>query len=121
MQTAGTKYAAGIAAVRVAPGTLAAAAANLWAANVAASVQKFSKNVGAVSLNAWQEAATTKGQPRLATGATAASGKVNTFMTKFIGQLTTIVNGLPSRGGYDQNIAKLTTYLAAVHSLKGTF
>lgn len=121
MGAAGPKYAAGIQAVKVAPGTLAAAAAPLWAANVAAAQPKFAKNVGAVSLSSWQNSAVTKGQPRLASGATAAQPKMAAFMTAFIPALTNVVNGLPARGTFEQNVNRLNSFINGVHSLKGQF
>lgn len=121
MQNAGTKYTAGVQAVKVAPGQLAAAAKATWAANVAAAQNKFATNVAAVSLGAWQEAAATKGAPRLASGASAAQPKMAAFMQKFIPQLSNIVGSLPARGSYDANINRLTQYLNAVHATKGQY
>lgn len=121
MGNATTKYTAGVQAVKTAPGTLAAAQAQKWATNVAAAVNTFSKNVGAVSLASWQSAAVNKGAPRLASGATAAQPKFQSFMNSFIPTLTNIVNGLPARGTYDQNISRLTSYLSALHAQKGNF
>jgi len=121
MSGASTKYIAGVNAVTVAPGTLAAAAAPTWAANVAAAQGKYAKNVGAVTKEAWANAAATKGAPRLASGAQAAQPKMQTFMSKFIPQLTSIVNGLPARGTFESNVNRLTSYVNAVHQTKGTF
>lgn len=121
MGAAGPKYTAGVNAVKVAPGVLAANAAPLWAANVTAAQPKFAKNVAAVSLSEWQNAATTKGAGRLASGATAAQPKMQQFMAKFIPQLASTVNSLPARGTYEQNINRLTTYLNSVHQMKGSF
>lgn len=121
MGSASTKYIAGVQAVKVAPGTLAAAAAPLWAANVAAAQPKFARNVAAVGLSAWQNAAQVKGAPRLATGATAAQPKMAAFMTAFIPALSNVVNGLPARGTYEQNVNRLTNYISGVHALKGQF
>lgn len=121
MQSAGTAYTAGVNAVKVAPGQLAAASASQWAAGVAAAQNKFAKNVAAVSLSQWQEAAANKGAGRLAGGATAAQPKMAAFMSKFIPQLTNIVNGLPQRGTFEQNVNRLTSYVNAVHQTKGSF
>ena len=121
MQTASTKYAAGVQAVKVAPGQLAAAAADTWANNVAQSKPKFAKNSAAVSKESWQNSAVTKGAPRLASGATAAEPKMQAFMSKFIPQLSGIVNGLPQRGTFEQNVNRLTSFVTAVHATKGTF
>lgn len=121
MGTAGPKYEAGVNAVRTAPGQLAAAAANLWATNVANSKAKFARNVGAVPLSTWQQAAVTKGSPRLASGAQAAEPKFSAFMTKFIPALTGVVNGLGPRGTFEQNMARSMGYAQALHAQKGNF
>lgn len=121
MQGAGPKYTAGVNAVKVAPGQAAAAAASLWAQNVAAAVNKFASNSAKVTLTAWQNAANTKGAPRLGTGATAAQPKFAAFMTAFLPALTNIVNGLPARGAYAQNIARFTAYADALHAQAGNF
>jgi hypothetical protein len=121
MQGAGTKYTAGVQAVKIAPGQLAAAAAPLWAQNVAAAQPKFAANVAKITLAAWQNAAATKGAPRLGTGATAAQPKMAAFMTAFLPTLTNIVNGLPAGGTYEQNKARFLAYSDALHAAAGSF
>jgi hypothetical protein len=121
MGSATAKYTAGVNAVKTAPGTLAAAQAGVWAANVAAAQPKFARNVGAVSLQSWQASAVSKGAPRLASGAQAAQPKMQAFMTNFIPQLTNIVNGLPARGSFEANTTRLMNYINALHQAKGTF
>jgi hypothetical protein len=121
MSAAGPKYTAGVQNVKTAPGVLAAASADTWANNVAMAKQKFAAKVGAVSLSAWQNAAVTKGAPRLASGAQAAQPKMQAFMTNFIPFLSNTVNSLPARGTFETNVNRLTTYINAVHAAKGTF
>jgi len=121
MQGAGTKYTAGVNAVRTAPGQLAAAAAPLWAQNVAAAQNKFAANSAKVSLQAWQSAASTKGAPRLGTGATAAQPKFQAFMQSFLPVLTNVVNSLPARGTYAQNTQRFLAYADALHAQAGNF
>lgn len=121
MQGATTKYTAGVNAVKVAPGQLAAAASAVWAANVAAAVNKFATNSAKVTLSGWQNAAITKGAPRLGTGATAAQPKFAAFMTSFLPALTNIVNGLPARGSYEANKQRFLSYSDALHAQAGNF
>lgn len=121
MQGAGAKYAAGVQSVKVAPGQTAAARSQLWAQNVANAVQKFATNVAKVSLSSWQESAVNKGAPRLGTGATAAQPKFQSFMTSFIPALSTIVQGLPAGGTYEQNKARFLAYSDALHAKAGQF
>lgn len=121
MQGAGAKYTAGVQAVKVAPGQLAAAAAPLWAANVAAAQPKFAANVAKVSLTDWQNAAAVKGAPRLGTGATAAQPKFASFMNNFLPKLTNVVNNLPAGGSYEQNKQRFLAYSDALHATAGSY
>ena len=121
MQGATAKYTAGVNAVKVSPGQLAAAASGLWASQVAQAQQKFATNVAKVPLATWQAAAINKGAPRLGTGATAAQPKFQAFMTSFIPVLTNVVNSLPAGGTYEQNIQRFTASAAALLAAAGSF
>jgi hypothetical protein len=121
MSGATTKYTAGINAVKVSPGQLAAAASQRWAQNVAAAQPKFAANVAKVTLPAWQAAAINKGAPRLASGAQAAQPKFQAFMQSFIPQLTNVVNGLPAGGTFEANMQRSMAYASALHGLAGSF
>lgn len=116
-----TKYTAGINAVQVAPGQLAAANKNAYLANVQASANIWASKVAAVDLGTWKNAATTVGAQRLASGATKGMPKMQAFMGNFLPQLASIVGSLPQRGTYDQNINRFTQYAAALHAKKGSF
>lgn len=110
----------GVEAVTVAPGAAAAKAAPVWAQNVAAAQQKYAKNVGAVSLGSWQQAFITKGIPRIASGAQAGAPKVQAFMTAFLPVVQNAVNSLPARGTFDQNVARATAMMNALHKFSYT-
>jgi hypothetical protein len=118
---AGPKYTAGINAVTVAPGQLAALQVNAYVANVQANAQIWASKVAAYPLTAWKSAATGVGAQRLATGATKGQPKVQAFMQAFIPQLTNVVDGLPARGSFSANLARFTSYATALHNLKGSF
>jgi hypothetical protein len=121
MQTAGPAYKAGVDAVTVAPGQLAASRADLWATNVANSKAKFATKVSQVTLSEWKNLAGTKGADRLASGATGALPKMQAFMQVFIPALQNIVDSLPAGGTYEQNLSRLTAYINSVHAQKGNF
>lgn len=80
----GPSITAGVQAVTTAPGVKAAAKKALWLAKVTQSVDKWAKNVSAVSLGSWQQAMLTTGLQRLQTGATAGQPKVAQFMGQFL-------------------------------------
>ena len=118
---AGTKYTAGVNAVTVAPGQLAAAQKNAYLANVQASANIWASKVAAVDLGTLKAAAAGVGAQRLASGATKGLPKMQSFMNNFLPQLSSIVGSLPARGTFDQNIARFTSYAQALHSKKGQF
>lgn len=115
------RYTDGINAVQTAPGQLAAAQKQLYVNNVQAAANTWATNVASVSLQDWKNAATTTGAQRLATGATKGLPKMQTFMTNFLPQLGTIVDGLPARGSFEQNLQRFTSYAQALHAKKGQF
>jgi hypothetical protein len=75
---------AGVAAVTQAPGQKAAAQKALWLSQIQANADKWARNVSAVPLSAWQDAMTTKGINRIASGAQAAIPKMTNFLTQFL-------------------------------------
>lgn len=79
----------GAQSVQTAPGQLAAAAADKWLARVTASKAKFAANVGAVSLQSWQNSYINIGVPRVAQGANAKQGKMLNFMNQWLPYLQT--------------------------------
>lgn len=118
---AGTKYAAGIDAVTVAPGQLAATQKNLYLSQVQAAADRWASKVAAVDINTWKNAAKTTGAARLSSGATKGTPKMAAFMQNFLPTLSTIVGGLGPRGTFDQNLSRFTAYATALHAKKGTF
>jgi hypothetical protein len=118
---AGQKYTDGINAVTVAPGQLAAAQKNLYVQNVAASANTWASKVAAVPLQDWKSASTGVGAQRLATGATKGLPKMQSFMTNFLPQLSGVVDSLPTRGTFEQNMQRSMAYAQALHAKKGQF
>jgi hypothetical protein len=116
---AGPKYTAGVQAVKTAPGQLAAAQQDVWAQNTVAAKPRYASRVASVTLQQWQQAAVTTGAARLQTGATKGAPKMQAFMQSFIPKLTAVVDSLPARGTFEQNMAKSYAYAQALHNLKG--
>jgi hypothetical protein len=118
---AGTKYAAGVNAVTVAPGQLAANQKAAYLSGVQQNANIWAQKVAAVDLNTWKTAATTTGAQRLASGATKGAPKMQAFMQGFLPVLTNVVNGLPARGSFEQNLARFNAFATALHTQKGNF
>lgn len=115
---------AGVNAVTVAPGVKAAAAKALWLARVTASVDKYARNVSAISLGTWQQAMLTTGLQRLQTGATAGQPKVANFMSQFLPYLDahkSVIDAMDksSIGAAIQKAAAQITYNAAFKYNRG--
>lgn len=90
--------AAGIDRVTTAPGQKAAAASGKWLAKVTQAEPKFKTNVAAVSLASWQSSAK-DGVNRVASGANAKKGKMESFATEFYAHLdrgAAAINAMPT-------------------------
>ena len=88
LSSATERMTAGAQSVTRAPGQAAAAAADKWLARVTASKDKFRTNVGAVSLQSWQNSYINIGIPRVAQGAQAKQSKYSDFAAQFLPYLS---------------------------------
>lgn len=116
LSAAGPSITSGVAAVREAPGIAAARQQATWLANLQASADKWARNVSAVSLSSWQTAMTTKGIPRISSGATAAEPKVAQFMQQWIPYAESVRSSLPPRGNVDQNYQRALAQMQGNHA-----
>lgn len=110
------KIQSGVESVTVAPGQAAARQSDAYLAGVQSNVDKFKRNVSAVSLGDWQQLTVSKGIPRIATGATAAQPKFTSFMTQLLPAIQANVNSLPARGGLENNITRMTQFVRGMAS-----
>lgn len=111
--------AAGIDRVTTAPGQKAAAASGKWLAKVSQSEPKFKNNVAAVSLSSWQASAK-DGVNRVASGANAKKGKMESFATEFYAHLdrgAAAINSMPTNTVED-GIAKAAAQIRHNASFK---
>lgn len=84
LQGAQNEIAAGVAAVKEAPGMAAARQVDVWLARVQQSRAKWVRNVSGVTLSQWQRAMTEKGIPRVGPGAQAAIPKMTQFLSDYL-------------------------------------
>lgn len=114
----GQRWAAGVQAVTIAPGQLAARAKQLWLQNTTAAVDRFATNSAKVTREDWIATTVTKGQPRLASGAQAAQPKVEAVFAKLFPFIQQTVNALPPRGDIEQNINRAGQFARQMHTYK---
>jgi hypothetical protein len=79
----------GVNAVTVAPGQSAAKAGDKWLARVTSAKAKYVARVSSVSLQDWQAAMNNYGVQRVAQGAQAKKGKMQSFLTEYLPFLAT--------------------------------
>ena len=108
-------YISGINRTTVAPGELASRQADVYLANVQANVNKWKRNVGAVSLSDWQQAAINLGAPRIATGVNAATEKTLRATERNFQNIDNALAGLPPRGTFEQNMARMNQFVTKLH------
>lgn len=113
---AGQAWATGIEGVQVAPGQLAAAAQARYLAGVQQSAQKWATKVASVSLATWKQQAVSKGQSRLASGATTGMAKYQTAIQAVLEAEKSIISSLPPRGTVEQNIQRSSAFQLAMHN-----
>ncbi len=114
----GTKWAAGVSSVAVAPGQLAARAKSLWLQNTTAAADRYATNSAKVSREEWIAVTVAKGQPRLASGAQAAQSKVEAAFSRLFPHITNVVNSLPPRGDLEANIARSGAFARGMNKFK---
>lgn len=120
LAASGDKIRAGVAAVSVAPGQLAARNKAGYVAGVNAHQDKWASRVASVSLGTWQGDMVNKGLPRIASGATAAQPKMAAFMGQLLPFIDRGRGSLPQRGGLDANIARSAAWIRYMAGFKRT-
>jgi hypothetical protein len=121
MQAAGPKIQAGVQRVTTAPGALAAAKSAKYLAGVQDNVQKWQRNVGAVTLAAWQSDMLNKGVARVGTGAQQAQGKYTSNVTPVFSYMANVLNQVDAiddttPGGRDQ---RMLTFAQQMRNYQG--
>lgn len=120
LAASGSKIQAGVAAVSVAPGQLAARNKAGYLQGVTSSVDKWASRVASVPLGTWQSDMVQKGLPRIAGGAAAAQPKMAAFMNQLLPFIAAGQGRLPARGGLDANIARLNAWVRYMATFKRT-
>lgn len=115
LSAAGPDITAGINRVQEAPGVKAAASAQLMLQKLTESITSgvWAKNVSAVSLGAWRDAAINKGVPRIQQGIAGAQknkGQVIDQLLTAVDAAAAVSNALP-KGGIEQSIARASAFM----------
>lgn len=100
----------GVQAVSTAPGAAAARQKAVWQQNTQAAADKWASRVASVPLSDWQQAMVQKGAPRVASGAQAAQGKMEAFMSQLLPHIQSGLGALPPRGNIDQNVNRMVAW-----------
>lgn len=113
---------AGVDAVTVAPGELAAKKKESWVNRLAdAAVQdKWERNVRAVSLSDWKDKMSTKGVARIADGAKGAVPKVTRFMEQLLpvaARVKAACAAMP-KGTLEEGIARARKAIEMMHEFQ---
>jgi hypothetical protein len=114
---AGPQITAGVQAVQTSPMAKAAAQVNQYLQGVTNAVNsgKWVRGLNRRTLSDWQNSMTTKGIPRISTGAQAAIPKMQAFMTQWLPYEQAGVAALPARGDINANIARATAMMQYNH------
>ena len=115
-------YTKGIARVTEAPGVKAAANADKMFQKLSQpeTQAKYRRNVAAVDLSAWKNAATSKGAPRIAAGVQAAAGKMQNFAGQLLPHIDGIVSGMEGMADLtiEDSIARATHFMREMHGFQ---
>ena len=114
--TAATQdYVAGVNRVTEAPGEAAARQADAYIAGVQSALNKWRRNVAAVSLADWKDRAATIGAPRIAAGVNGAMDKTLKATERNFQNIDNALAGLPPRGTFEQNVQRMTQFVTKLH------
>tara|TARA_B100000497_G_C7618082_1_gene371301 strand:- start:602 stop:1015 length:414 start_codon:yes stop_codon:yes gene_type:complete len=115
-QAATGDYVAGINRVTEAPGAAAARQADAYMQGVQNSMNKWKRNVAAVTLDQWKDQAVNVGAGRIAAGVNAAAEKTLRATERNFANIDNALAGLPPRGTFEQNVQRMTQFVTKLHS-----
>lgn len=110
----------GVNRVTVAPAQAAVAQKAKWQQNTAAAADKWARNTGRVTLDQWKTAMLGIGVARIAPGAQAKVGKVESFMGEVLPHIDRgqqMLTNMPSTT-LEDNIARSTAWIRHMASFK---
>ena len=108
-------FISGISKVSTAPGQAAAAQADAYIQGVTQALNKWKRNVAAVSLEEWKDKAINVGAPRIASGVNAAMAKTLLATERNFANIEAALTGLPARGTFDQNVNRMVQFVTKLH------
>ena len=109
------EYVQGVNRVSTAPGEKAAAQSDAYIAGVQAALNKWKRNVAAVTLADWKDRAANVGAPRIAAGVNAAMSKTLAATERNFQNIDNALAGLPPRGNFEQNVQRMTQFVTRLH------
>lgn len=122
LSAAGQTITSGVNAVTESPTEKAAAAVDRMVAGVqrAAAEGKIQRGLQAVTLASWKDSMIKKAVPRIAQGAAAATGKVESFMGQLLPHIDAGKRSLESmpRGDANQNQARMLFWFQHMQSFR---
>lgn len=121
MQTAGQAYKDGVDAVMENPLAKAADASDRYLAGVQAGNDKRVAKLRAISLEQWKQSARDKGAARLGSGASASQSRYQRAMATLLPYQQQVLDSLPPRGTFDQNLARFDAYARGMKAFKDTY
>jgi|TARA_B100001059_G_scaffold88039_1_gene86468 hypothetical protein len=114
-QAASGDYVSGINRVTEAPGILAARQSDAYMQGVQNAMNKWKRNVAAVTLDQWKDQAINVGAGRIAAGVNAAQEKTLRATERNFANIDSALSGLPPRGTFEQNIQRMTQFVTKLH------
>jgi hypothetical protein len=115
-QAATGDYVSGISAVTESPGTAAARNSEAYIQGVQNSLNKWKRNVAAVTLDQWKNQAINVGAGRIAAGVNAATEKTLRATERNFANIDAALAGLPPRGTFEANLQRMTQFVTKLHA-----
>jgi len=109
------EYVQGVNRVNESPSAKAVAQADVYLQNVQAAVNKWKRNLGAVTLEEWRDKTINVGAARIASGVNAAMEKTLRSTEANFRNIENALTGLPDRGDFQTNLRRMNEFVTRLH------